>query len=161
MPIFTIQFLQSNFSVQRRPSNSLYMQVRQSNHYNPASTVQFLQVTLGNPDSTVQCLRFSLGPAYLSTHRVSVNTSLKKVSRVYWTFSVKNRLCTPPELRIILSHIFLKPSIFTTSNDLILGWNNFNFKQLNNFDQWFFKTFLCIHTPLNCVEFRRLSPTSS
>ena len=62
---------------------------------------------------------------------------------------MKGQLCTSPEYK---NH-FMSTSIknlqyLQQETDLILRWNNFDFKQLNNFDQRFFKAFLCVQTTL-------------
>ena len=90
---------------------------------NPVPTVQFLHVFFGNADSTVQYLQFSLGPAYLSTHRMSVNTSLKKVSGIFML-----------EIFNECKNHFKSPSIKNLQHlqrvtDLTLRWDNFNFKE--------------------------------
>ena len=73
--LLTIRFPKQKWCIY---SSNLYKTSQNTHYYNPVSTVQFLQVIFGSPDSTVQYLLFSLGPAYRSTQRVRVNTSLKK-----------------------------------------------------------------------------------
>ena len=61
---------------------------------------------------------------------------------------MKNRLCPPPECKNHFKSTSIKNHQYLQGvTGLILRRNNFNFKQLNNFDLLFFKLF-SVCTPL-------------
>ena len=108
MPIFTIKFRLQNahfyntvstpiFSIQRRQCNS-YIQVQQSNYYNPVSTVQFFT-------SHFRQFRFDS-----PTFTIQSRTFFGKSEWYFYTgdISMKNRYALPPECENYFSSTDIK-----------------------------------------------------